>query len=128
MATLLHEAAHAINFVRGVADCSRSQYHNKMFAAQAERLGLEANRVDHYGFASTRLRPGTGERYAAQLNLLGRVLIHRTAGVQTPTARPSRNVRAACPCGFLIRVARRTLTETTITCGTCSRPFEPKST
>jgi hypothetical protein len=56
--TLIHEAAHALNFERKVHDCSRSQYHNRAFKAAAEELGLAVEQVPHYGFALTRLQRG----------------------------------------------------------------------
>lgn len=42
MRTLLHEAAHAVAFVRGVDDTSRQgRYHNRKFVAIANELGLD---------------------------------------------------------------------------------------
>ena len=61
--TLIHEAAHALNFERKVHDCSRSQYHNREFKAAAEELGLAVEQVPHYGFALTTLREDTRQRY-----------------------------------------------------------------
>lgn len=44
LATLLHEAAHALASVRGVQETSRrGQYHNKHFRALAEELGLHVD-------------------------------------------------------------------------------------
>ena len=45
--TLLHEAAHAMNFDRGIKDCSRSQYHNARFKVAAEEVGLTVEQVPH---------------------------------------------------------------------------------
>ena len=51
--TLAHELAHYINFSKGIKDCSNSQYHNKQFKAQAERLLLSVEKINYYGFALT---------------------------------------------------------------------------
>lgn len=123
LATLLHEAAHALNWLHLVPDCSRSQYHNRHFAAQADRLGLVVSRVAHYGFSQTQLAPATVQRYADQLALLDEVLVQREIGVDTPRAGESRNLRAVCACGFVIRLSRKTLSATTVQCGTCGQAF-----
>lgn len=125
---LIHEAAHACNYVRGIKDCSASQYHNRAFKKTAEELGLEVERMGHRGFAETRLRPETATRFGRQVLQLGEEIraFRRwsrrsvNVGVQTPS---SRNLRASCDCGFLIRVARSTLAATQITCSQCRRPF-----
>lgn len=123
LATLLHEAAHALNWLHHVPDCSRSQYHNRHFATQADRLGLIVSRVPHYGLAQTRLAPATVKLYAEQLALLDEVIVQRETGVDTPKAGDSRNLRAVCACGFVIRLSRKTLSATTVQCGTCRQAF-----
>ncbi len=125
---LIHEAAHACNHVRGIKDFSANQYHNRAFKKTAEELGLEVERVEHFGFAETSLRPETALRFEKQVQQLGaeirafRRWSRRSlrVGVQTSS---SRNLRASCDCGFLIRVARSTLAATQITCSQCRRPF-----
>ena len=137
--TLLHEAAHALNFERGIRDCSRSQYHNKRFKAAAEELGLAVTQVRHYGFALTVLTSETAGRYRQVIDDLERVMLHRrrarpstttpgtgTNGTKTTTRddKPvNRNRKAVCACGFIIRASRKTLTETTVRCDQCGEPF-----
>ena len=123
---LLHEAAHAANYAQGIKDCSASQYHNLSFKRTAEELGLLVQRYGHRGFADTKLRPETAVRFAVQLKLLGdeikayrRWSRDKAVGVKTP----SRNLKASCRCGYLIRVARSTLAATEIRCGQCQQPF-----
>lgn len=136
--TLLHEAAHAMNCNRGIRDCTASQYHNRKFAQAAIELGLEVAQVKHYGFAYTTLPESTREVYAVQIAKLEDALVFRrsafakssgpTVGpTSTPGARPtrpSRNLKATCRCGFIIRVSRRTMDSTIIACGTCISRFE----
>lgn len=135
--TLIHEAAHAMNFERGVFDCSRSQYHNRAFKEAAEVLGLSVTQVPHYGFALTRLKPETAERYQDDIKYLAEVLIHRAkpasfsgvtpkggAEADPPDDKPAcRNRKAVCHCSFIIRVAKATLEQTVIRCERCSEPF-----
>lgn len=135
--TLIHEAAHALNFERGIYDCSRSQYHNQRFKAAAEELGLEVAQVRHYGFAHTSLPKTTAEKYTAELHQLIAVLIHRrrpppigegtmppSGGTDEDDDQPrSRSRKATCACGYIIRVAKQTLQDTTIRCESCGEPF-----
>lgn len=138
--TLLHEAAHALNFSRGIHDCSASQYHNKKFKTTAEDLGLLVSQVRHYGFAMTSLLPETTDQYAVKIALLDKALISRLGGRKrsvptTPPSTPttpggrtrgvSRNLKATCACPFIIRASKKTLSQTEITCSTCKRRFQP---
>lgn len=136
--TLIHEAAHALNFERGIYDCSRSQYHNRAFKAAAELLGLHVEQVPNYGFAITRLKSETVARYEEDIRQLAEVLVHRAkpaaaSGISVPKGgtedppdeRPgSRNRKAVCRCSFIIRVAKTTLEQTVIRCESCGEPFQ----
>lgn len=138
LGTLLHEAAHALSFERGVKDCSRNQYHNQNFKKAAESLGLHVEQMPHYGWARTRLTDETKTRYAQELALLAQVLVHRApeaapgrTGTKTPSDdaeegddKPrSRNRKATCACPYIIRVSKKTLDETAIRCETCGERF-----
>jgi hypothetical protein len=134
--TLIHEAAHAMNFARGIRDCSSSQHHNRRFKAAAEELGLVVERVPHYGYALTRLPFETADTYAAPITELAKVLAYRRSRFATSptggssdtantTPKPSsRSRKATCACGFIIRVAKATLAQTTIRCDSCGHAFE----
>ena len=136
--TLLHEAAHALNFDRGIRDCTPSQYHNQAFKRAAEELGLAVEQRRHYGYACTRMTDAALTRYAEVMKQLEEALIARF----NPRARregkedslvPSgkgglgRHLKAVCQCGFIIRVSRNTLTQTTIRCEQCRTAFSPLS-
>lgn len=135
--TLLHEAAHAMNFARGIHDCSRSQYHNERFKRAAEELGLDVKRVPHYGWALTTLPKTTAALYQPGVAELHAVLIHRRKAVSppatpvggdTPTADDedsprSRHLKATCACPLVIRASKKTLCATTIRCEACGEPF-----
>jgi len=136
--TLLHEAAHALNFARQIKDCSANQYHNQKFKQAAEELGLSVQQVRHYGFAVTSLPPETSDNYLAQIQTLESVLIHRKSFRSTavaPTGPPdkgggnpgkkpaNRSRKAVCGCPHIIRVSRRTVAQTVIRCETCGERF-----
>ncbi len=135
--TLLHEAAHGLNFARGIGDCSKSQYHNEYFKTAAEELGLDVQRIPNYGWARTSLAPGTALRYQGGVAELRAVLIHRhrrvvlagtTNGGTTTTPEDeegprSRHVKATCACPLVIRASKKTLGATTIRCESCGEPF-----
>jgi hypothetical protein len=139
--TLIHEAAHALNFARGIKDCSASQYHNKKFRDAAETLGLDVTKVPHYGYSLTKLLPATTTHYEQEISNLRSVLIHRRRPLLTvppngpeaeddDSAPPddegpsrSRSLKATCACPFIIRVSRKTLSETTIRCESCGEAF-----
>lgn len=138
--TLLHEAAHALNFERGIKDASANQYHNRHFKLAAEELGLTVNQVAHYGFAVTALPPETAARYQGETEDLRRVLIHRRqpsavpagVGPSVPPGGPpapdsggsvSRSRKAVCACPFIIRVSKSVIDATSIRCESCGSLF-----
>lgn len=136
--TMLHEAAHALNFARGIKDCSANQYHNRRYRVAAEELGLEVSQVQHYGFALTSLPENTADQYRREMEALESVLIHRRRPHSirrppglTPTTTKggktdktgSRNRKAICACGYIIRVSKKTMQNTVIRCESCDEPF-----
>lgn len=135
--TLIHEAAHALNFEKRIHDCSASQYHNRQFKAAAEELGLTVEQVPNYGFAATSLPDVTARRYQAEIEALREVLIHRNRPVSAPPPPPpgngdddgasgpprSRLRKAICACPFIVRVSRQTMVNTVIRCERCGEPF-----
>ena len=147
--TVLHEAVHAMNHLRGVKDCSAtSQYHNERFREAALEMGLTVTKVPNYGWAYTALPPETEDRYADEIAALAAVLVHRRSPTVvvvpvTPTAaddsRPGtgttppadttsekpkgRLLKATCTCGFIIRLSKATFDATTIQCASCEGNF-----
>jgi curved DNA-binding protein CbpA len=135
LATLLHEAAHALAEARGIQDTSRQgRYHNGKFKAHAEELGLGVEHDDRAGWSITTLPTSTAARYTGQITALAAAITlwrhdeHTTTTGTTGTARRTSNfIAAACPCGRSIRVAASTLAAAPITCDACTGSFEPKA-
>ncbi len=131
LATLLHEAAHALAHARGIKDTSRQgRYHNTKFKNCAEEVGLAVEHDAQTGWSLTTITPATELAYAAQLQALTDAMTLWRHGETTtgPKARRSHNLIAAiCPCGRSIRVAASTLAEAPITCQACDQDFQPKN-
>src|SRR5262245_58779889 len=109
LATLLHEAAHALAHARGIKDTSRQgRYHNTKFKKCAEEAGLAVEHDNNFGWSVTTLTPATELAYASQLQALTDAMTLWRHGETTtgPKARRNTNLIAAiCPCGRSIRVA-----------------------
>ena len=130
LATLLHEAAHALAFARGMRDTSQGgRYHNRRFAAVAAELGLQATLLRPYGLASTAVLPATEARYAAPLGELADALVLWRAS-EPPRTRASSGragpaVPCRCACPRAIRLPRPVLQGAPVVCSGCGAPFLP---
>jgi len=130
LTTLLHEAAHGLADVRGIKDTSRQgRWHNKLFAALADELGLDPTKDPRIGWSPCTLRPDTAIIYREVLDDLATALSAyrppETAG--GAGARNSNNPLAcSCACPRRIRVAQSVLELGAITCCVCDSDFEPE--
>lgn len=129
LATLLHEAAHALAFARQIRDTSKNgRYHNRRFAGVATELGLQVGTLPPYGFAATSLTPAAGRRYAMALRDLDDALVlwretePRTGGASRQ-GRSSTTCRCACP--RRLRLPDSAIAEAPVICGRCDQPFLP---
>ncbi|MBA2309356.1 MAG: hypothetical protein H0W01_08705 [Pseudonocardiales bacterium] len=128
LATLLHEAAHALAHVRGIKDTSRQgRWHNAKFKALAEELGIEVTKDPRIGWSPTAIPTSTRERYAEVIDELGRALrLYRSVEIgaggraKKPTPPP-----CVCGCGRKIRLSPTVLAAGPITCGVCGSDFAP---
>jgi hypothetical protein len=132
LATLLHEAAHALAFTRGIRDTSqRGRYHNRRFAAMATELGLQATPRRPYGLAATTMLPATQARYATVLDELADALVLWRAAEpsanRTTGKRAEPTVRCRCACPRQIRLRWSVLHGAPVLCGQCGAPFLPRS-
>ena len=129
LATLLHEAAHALAAARGIPDTSRQgRYHNKKYAVLSRELGLDVTETPGFGWTITTVPDATATRYAAQLAALKDAMTIWRNAEHTPTAARGRStnlIAAQCSCGRKIRVAASTLDEAPIICQACDGYFKP---
>jgi hypothetical protein len=132
LATLLHEAAHALAFARGIRDTSQGgRYHNRRFAAVAAELGLQATLLRPYGLAWTAMLPATEARYAAPLGELTEVLVLWRAAkpprTRASSGRAGPGVPCRCACPRAIRLPRRVLQGAPWSAAAVERRFFPAS-
>jgi hypothetical protein len=122
MGILVHEAAHAIAFHRGIKDTSRQgRYHNQRFKTIAEEIGLDVSRDPVWGWSLTALSDPTAALYRDPSRELADAL--RAVGQRDPqSASPAlRPVHTAlmCECGPRQRVGRTRSAVHGAICGAC---------
>lgn len=138
LSTLLHEAAHALAFVRDIKDTSRQgRYHNKRYKALAESVGLVCTQGNH-GWHVTELAAGTQLLYSDELAALASIcgLGHRRDLRRRATPKtgddeeedPEEKAKAgrvsvACDCGRKFRISASVLELGPIVCAVCETPF-----
>jgi hypothetical protein len=128
LATLLHEAAHALASVREVRETSRrGQYHNKRYKALAEELGLEVDHDPRRGWSLTTLPVATAAGYAGEIAALEDAIPAVRRHEPRERAAGGRGTRtvplARCGCPRRIRVAPSVLAAGAIVCGVCGEAF-----
>lgn len=132
LATLLHEAAHALADVREIKDTSRQgRWHNQKFAALANELGLYVEKDQTIGWSLTTPRDDTLTSYATALHGLEGVLTawrhpEIAVGATRTTSNNPRSCQCACP--RRIRASQTVLDAGPITCGLCGDDCTPDDT
>lgn len=129
LATLLHEAAHALAHVHEVKDVSRQgRYHNQRFKALAQELGLELAYDPRLGWSPSTLPASTARRYETAISGLARALGFYRAPEATPAQRGRGTLSVCvCECGRLIRISPGVLAQGPVLCGgVCEAPFKPR--
>jgi hypothetical protein len=110
MATLLHEATHAVAHERKIQDMSRGgRYHNARFRALAIELGLRVEQAGPLGWSATSMPDETVARYRRELTALGKALTaSRDPELGGGRGRTNNNDgrSRASPCGRRIRASR----------------------
>ncbi len=134
LGTLLHEAAHAVNFAAGIRDFSGRYYHLKQFRDKAVQLGLVCNfHNTRYGWCLTSWPAGQAPppRYSRALDILRE--IPKGVGSQPPCKGkgrilpPSGHMRLACHCPRTIHVSRNVASQGGINCTKCGHDFLPQT-
>lgn len=132
--TLIHEAAHAANYVKGIKDTSGqgNRYHNKHFKSMAEGLGLDISRAKGLGWSLTSVPMFTQDVYAEAIQGIQDALkLHKGADVHLKGKGKSadRNyIKCVCMCEHVIRCSKTTLEAAAgaIVCTQCNTPFMPE--
>lgn len=108
LATLLHEAAHALAYVRKIKDTSRGgRFHNVRFRALAQELGLEVTQVGKIGWSGTALSYEGSLDYAQAIVKLGAIGGHRRQLTRAEaTGRKNNNNGRVLECPTCQRKAR----------------------
>lgn len=143
MATLLHEASHALAEARGIKDVSRGgRYHNANFKAIAEEMGIEVHHGKDLGWSETTLPKDTADSYEGAIFELDLAITayragitlepSTTGGTTTPVAVPTRKggrtnsnngLSLRCGCNRRIRVSNAVAEMGGITCNVCGSEF-----
>lgn len=139
--TLAHEAAHALNIVRGIQDTDINGRHNKKFKNTAEQVfGLEISEYapNHWaGWTKTDVPFSCRKTWREAIGLIEEAIRthageHKTAsgggggftitGGDTSTGRNKNGIKATCGCGSIIRTSQKAL-DKGIACGECEQVF-----
>ena len=134
--TVLHEAAHAMGYLRKVRDglapnTSRGgKYHNKVYKALAEELGMTVERAGSLGWTNTTVTQETLDVYAPEIKALQDVLkfYKKTEGGGKKKTE-QRNLKCTCACPGkqknIIRMSRKLIEKEVIRCDDCGELFKP---
>jgi len=129
LATLLHEAGHALAHERKLQDTSRGgRYHNTRFRALAAELGLEVARDNSIGWSLTTLPDATAARYRRELTALTAALTTARRAEPSGHGRRTNNnngLALVCGCGRRVRASATVVEQGPIVCGLCLRAFIP---
>lgn len=125
LATLLHEAAHALAYVRGIKDTSRQgRWHNTRFKALAEELGIVVTKDHRIGWSPTSMQDHTRELYVATIDELSHALtLIRAAETGDAVGKAKSTPPSVCSCGRKIRASKAVLAAGAIMCGLCGTCF-----
>ncbi|MGW1828837.1 hypothetical protein ACWCO0_09655 [Streptomyces tubercidicus] len=129
---LLHDAAHALNWLQGIKDTTtRGRYHTKAFVDAAQSVGLRLEAEEYTpqkGWVDFSLPAVTEEKYAPLLSPLSEAIEQTIPALQLPTARARRTERVGAKCSCepprTVYVGRTVLALGPINCGICNTPFE----
>lgn len=128
---LLHDAAHGMNWLRGVQDTTtRGQYHNGKFTEAATAVGLVRDISESPRKVALSLSDEARVRYADMLvaltDAIEQTLPHLTIPAPDATAKQRTNrmsVECKCTPPRKLRVGKTILAQGPIRCGICHADF-----
>ena len=127
LATLLHEAAHGLAWVRGIKDVSRGgRWHNRRFAEIARALGCIVEKDRQYGHRTTGLTTDTLILYGIVAYRLGVAMdrVHRIVPNRTKTKKKPGPKSLICGCRRRIRMRPNAMLAGPVVCGICLTIFQ----
>ena len=129
LGTLLHETAHSLDLQAERRGVSGDGYHNKIFKATAEGLGLTITNAQGIGWSVTDVSDECAERWAEALALIENALsLMADAEASTKTKGRNKNLLVAvCNCGEKIRLSLKTLEKCAPICSECESPFRKEA-
>ena len=131
LTTLIHEAAHALNYATGNKDTSRQgRYHNQTFSKTAANMGLLVESDEKSGFRTTGLNSWAKAHYADTLTALEGVLTTYRVPVDKKASKPKTTIRVTCECEYPVTVPIKWWDDygmDNMLCGMCETHFTPES-
>jgi hypothetical protein len=129
--TVLHDAAHILNWRREVKDLTaRGSYHNQSFLTTAQEIGLEweegAERSGSRGYDSFVLSDAARRRHAPDLEALERAIPLTLPHLALPTTKSRIDrltLRCKCTPARSFRISQTVAAAGPIICGVCGKPF-----
>lgn len=134
---MLHDAAHMLNWTRGVEDTtSRGLYHTQAYLVAAEDVGLVwpegKPRAGSRGYATPELTDATLHRHAEDLAALEQYIPQELPVFLGPRARAPRTearLTLLCSCSpepRRMRMGRTIFERGPVLCGLCGKEFKPE--
>jgi len=127
LGTLFHEAAHGIAHTADLKETSnKGTYHNKVFKAIAEEIGLlVSDAIKVHGHTGTQLPEG--EQTELLKVLAPKLIAYREIdSVQRAASQFGRTVNAICGCPRTFQMYRGTFDRGDIVCSMCLQAFQEK--
>lgn len=125
LGTLLHETAHSLDLQAERRGVSGDGYHNKIFKATAESLGLTITNAQGIGWSVTEVSDECANRWSEALALIENALsLMADSESQAKTKGRNKNLLVAvCNCGEKIRLSLKTLEKCAPICAECDSEF-----
>lgn len=129
LGTLLHETAHSLDLQAERRGVTGDGYHNKIFKATAESLGLTITNAQGIGWSVTEVSDECAERWSEALALIENALsLMADSESQAKTKGRNKNLLSAeCSCGHKIRLSKAVLELARPKCQTCGNEFEVRA-
>lgn len=126
LGTLLHETAHSLDLKSNRKGVTGDGYHNKIFKATAESLGLTITQAKGIGWSVTDVSDECAERWSDALAIIENALALMADNEESKKAKGrNKNLLVAeCECGLKIRLSKQVLEVARPICQECGITFQ----